>query len=152
MELETLPDPLDEERPEAPAAQTRSTRECWVERFLVAAAEPTCPESIDAQREALSMLFPEARVAGVSLVPPMRVGPDFPGSLGLILVADCLDVSEALLTTAIRALFDAPEWPGYASGLMRANLDLGKLSTPCALVVARAIDRSTLTQAADHGI
>lgn len=152
QESETLPNPSDDDRPDVQAAQARTTRERWVERFLVAASEPTSAKSIDAQREALSMLFPEARVAGVSLVPPRRVDPDFPGSLGLVLVPDSLDVAEGQLSVAIRKILEAPDWPDYSNGLLRATLSLSPGHAPCALVVARAIDRATLTQAALEGL
>ena len=75
QEFETLPTPQDDDRLDgvSPEPRTAVTLTSWVERFISAAAEPTCPETIDAQREALSMLFPEARVAGVSLIPPLKV-------------------------------------------------------------------------------
>jgi hypothetical protein len=154
LELETLPTPLDDDRPDgvSPDSQARMARVSWVERFLAAAAEPTCPETIDAQREALSMLFPEARVAGVSLVPPLKVGPDFPGSLGLLLVPDFLDYQESDLGAAFRRILDAPDWSGYANGLLRSTLTLGKLEATCTLVIARAIDHDTLLRASRDGL
>ena len=153
LEFETLPSPIDDDRsePGSPETLTPETLSSWVERFLTAAAEPTSPASIDAQREALSMLFPEARVAGVSLVPPLKVGPDFPGSLGLLLVPDFLDYHESDLGNAFRKIIESPDWSGYADGLMRTTLSLGSSETACTLVIARAIDHETLMRAAKHG-
>ena len=153
LEFETLSSPLEDDRSEGSASETLApgALSSWVERFLAAAAEPTCPESIDAQREALSMLFPEARVAGVSLVPPLKVGPDFPGSLGLLLVPDFLDYHETELGIAIRKIIEDPDWSGYANGLMRTILSLGKAEAACTLVIARAIDHDTLLRAAMNG-
>lgn len=153
LEFETLPNPLDDDRPDgdSPEALTPATLASWVERFLIAAAEPTCPDTIDAQREALSMLFPEARVAGVSLVPPLKVGPDFPGSLGLLLVPDFLDYHETELGSAFRKIIEDPDWTGYSNGLLRTNLSLGAVEASCTLVIARAIDRTTLLRAAQAG-
>lgn len=153
LEFETLPSPLDDDRPERGSADALApgTLASWVERFLTAATEPTSPASIDAQREALSMLFPESRVAGVSLVPPLKVGPEFPGSLGLLLVPDFLDYQETDLGSAFRNLIEAPDWQGYANGLMRTTLTLGDVEAACTLVIARAIDRDTLLRAAKNG-
>lgn len=150
LEVETLPTPHHDDRKDGAlsAEQTLS----WVERFLSAAAEPTCPETIDAQREALSMLFPEARVAGISMIPPLKVGPDFPGSLGLLLVPDFLDYRETDLGAALRNLIDGPDWSGYANGLMRKTMAIGSVEAVCTLVIARAIDRKTLLQAASEGL
>ncbi|MNR80460.1 hypothetical protein D3C72_111830 [compost metagenome] len=154
LEFETLPSPTDDDRSEPGSAEPLSpgTLSSWVERFLSAAAEPTSPASIDAQREALSMLFPEARVAGVSLVPPLKVGPDFPGSLGLLLVPDFLDYHETDLGCAFRNILEAPDWSNYADGLLRTTLLLGEVETACTLVIARAIDHETLLRAAKHGL
>jgi hypothetical protein len=154
LEPETLPTPHDDDRPDegSSEAQIRMTRASWVDRFLAAAAEPTSPASINAQREALSMLFPEARVAGVSLVPPLKVGPDFPGSLGLLLIPEAADYPESELGLAIRSIIDSPDWTGYANGLMRSTVSLRDVRTSCALVVARAIDRTTLLRAAGEGL
>lgn len=153
LESETLPTPREEDRPDgvSPDVQARLTLDCWVERFLAAAAEPTCPQSIDAQREALSMLFPDARVAGVSLVPPLKVGPEFPGSLGLLLVPDSLDYHESELSAAIRRIIDASDWTAYSNGLLRASVLLGNVEAHCTLVVARAVDHATLLSAARRG-
>jgi hypothetical protein len=154
LELETLPTPQDDDRLDgvSPESLTAATRTSWVDRFLLAAAEPTCPDTIDAQREALSMLFPEARVAGVSLVPPLKVGPDFPGSLGLLLVPDFLDYHETELGSAFRKIIDAPDWSDYSNGLLRTTLSLGSVEASCTLVIARAIDHATLLRAAQAGL
>ncbi len=97
------------------------------------------------------MLFPEARVAGVSLVPPLKVGPDFPGSLGLLLVPDFLDYHETDLGAAFRRVLDDPDWFGYSNGLLRTRLTLGEVETECTLVIARAVDHATLLRAAQDG-
>lgn len=154
LEFENLPSPLDDDRPErgAPEALAPGTLASWVDRFLKAAAEPTCAASIDAQREALSMLFPEGRIAGVSLVPPLKVGPEFPGSLGLLLVPDYLDYRETELSLAFRRIIEAPVWEGYSNGLMRTTLMIGTIETACTVVIARAIDHETLLKAAKEGI
>lgn len=154
VEPETLPTPRDDEHWDRGSSESRTaaTLTSWVERFIAAANEPTSPESIDAQREALSMLFPEARVAAVSLVPPLKVGPDFPGSLGLLLIPGHLDYLETDLGSAFRRLLDHSDWRGYANGLLRTRLTIGTLETDCALVIARAIDPDTLLRAARHGV